>query len=327
MDIRQLRYFAAIANAGSITRAAEQLDVAQPALSQHVRQLEEELGTQLLVRSVRGVRLTDTGTRLLSHARKLLSDFQAIRDDIQQTESTPAGPTDIGIPTSLGMLLSVPLALQVRRELPKVQLRIAEGLSGHTLEWLRQGSLDLALVFGSEKVAGLAMELIATEELHLVGPRDDPRLAELASGPEGNVPLAAIDGVPLIMPGRPHGVREELEAAARGRAARLDIVLEMDALEPIKALVAEGAGYTVLSPRLARHGAVGDQLQTLPIRDPEIQRSIYLARVAERPLSIAARHVRDRLREILGTLTNGRRWRPELTREAAPRPAATGTEA
>ncbi|WP_018719782.1 LysR family transcriptional regulator [Arhodomonas aquaeolei] len=313
MDIRQLRYFAAIADAGSITRAAEQLDVAQPALSQHVRQLEEELGTQLLVRSVRGVRLTETGTRLLGHARKLLSDFQAIRDDIQDTEARPAGPTHIGIPTSLGMLLSVPLALQVRRELPEVQLRIAEGLSGHTLEWLRQGNLDLALVFGAETVSGLAMELIATEELHVVGPAGDERLSALTSGPEGNLPLSALDGLPLIMPGRPHGVREELEAAVRRRAVGLDIVLEMDALEPIKALVAEGAGYTVLSPRLARHGSVGAGLQTYPIRDPEIQRSIYLARVADRPLSIAARHVRDRLRTLLATLTEGRRWRTDLT--------------
>ncbi|MQM37533.1 hypothetical protein KBTX_01534 [wastewater metagenome] len=69
----------------------------------------------------------------------------------------------------------------------------------------------------------------------------------------------------------------------------------------------------MLSPRLARHGSVGAGLQTYPIRDPEIQRSIYLARVADRPLSIAARHVRDRLRTLLAKLTDGRRWRTDLT--------------
>ncbi|WP_435102032.1 LysR family transcriptional regulator [Arhodomonas sp. AD133] len=317
MDLRQLRYFAAIAEAGSFTRAGEQLGVAQPALSQHVRRLEEELGTRLVVRSARGISLTETGERLRVHAERLLREVEVIRDDLQRAEASPAGPVDIGIPTSLGMLLSVPVALRVRRELPKVQLRVVEGLSGHTLEWLRAGSLDLALVFGAETVPGLAMELIATEELHLVGPAGDERLHHLATPGDGPVPLPALENLPLIMPGRPHGVREELEAAARGRATPLNIVLEMDALDPIRALVAEGAGYTVLSPRLARHGPLGDRLATRPISDPEIQRSIYLARVADRPLSIAASHVRDRLRTELAGLTAGRRWREPVVTPSA----------
>ncbi|MGD8430845.1 MAG: LysR family transcriptional regulator [Ectothiorhodospiraceae bacterium] len=306
MDIRQLRYFLAIAEARSITGAAERLGVAQSALSQQLRRLEQALDTRLLVRSSRGVRLTETGERLRQHARQLVQDLDGLREEIRSAESSPSGPVSIGIPTSLGSRLSVPLALRVRRELPRVKLHVVEGLSGHTLQWLRAGTLDLALVFGAESVPGLTVELIATEELHLVGPSGDATLHDTR---EDTVPLSALGRLPLVMPARPHGVREELEAAARAAGVQLDVVLEMDALEPIKALVAEGAGYTVLSPRLAREGPLGRRLETRLLGPPPITRSIYLAREAERPLSIGARHVRDRLRAELARLTRHQRWR------------------
>lgn len=311
MDLRQLRYFIGILEHGSLTRAAEALHVAQPALSQNLKRLEEDLGSRLVLRTSRGVVPTETGARLAERARALLAQADALRQDIRGAESAPAGPVTIGIPTSLGALLSVPLALAVRRKHPQIRLRVVEGLSGHTVEWLRAGEVDVALVFGVSQMPGLTTRLVATEDLHLVAPANDPLLARLRDERgDGAVPFAALSGLPLVLPGRPHGVREEVEAVARRRGARLDVVLEMDALDNIKALVAAGAGYTVLSERIARSGVGHTTLDTAPIAEPAITRTIHLAHMADRPLTIAARTAFDLLAGQLEALTDNGRWRP-----------------
>lgn len=310
MDLRQLRYFVGIADHGSLTRAAEALRVAQPALSQHLRKLEDELGSELVLRTPRGVVPTETGERLLERARLLLRQVDALREEIRGVETMPSGPVTIGIPTSLGPVLSVPLALAVRQEYPEIRLRVIEGLSGHTLEWLRAGQVDLALVFGAEDIPGLTVQVVATEDLHLVAPQYDRQLARLREQTGGDhVRFSGLQDLPLILPGRPHGVREEVEATARSMGVPLDVVIEMDALDHIKALVSAGAGYTVLSERIARSGMHGARLETAPIRYPSITRTIHLAHSAERPLTIAARTVRDMTLRKLETVTVNGRWR------------------
>ncbi|OXS13852.1 hypothetical protein CGX12_17435 [Zobellella denitrificans] len=186
-------------------------------------------------------------------------------------EASPSGPVVVGIPTSLGPLLSVPLALQVRQRLPEVQLRLTEGLSGHMQEWLQDDKLDLGLLFDCEGHPGLA-ELLA---------------------------------LPLILPGRPHRLREELESAALLLHHPLRVVLEMDALDQIKALVEAGAGYSVLSRRVAD---APRPLPSLPITEPEIERRIYLAHARHKPLSVAARAVRTLLLALIGESRDNGDW-------------------
>ncbi|MBP2299265.1 LysR family transcriptional regulator [Azospirillum picis] len=304
MDLRQLRYFLGIVEQGSISRAAEALHVAQPALSLHLKRLEEDFGCQLLLRTARGVVPTESGRRLAQRAAALVQAVDGLRDEVRAVEAVPAGPATVGIPTSLGPVLTVPLALAVRRAHPQIQLRVVEGLSGHMLEWMLSGQLDLALVFGTRNMAGLETEPVAREKLHLVGPADDPLLRDRAA-----IPFAEALALPLILPGRPHGVREEVEHAALLARGAVNVVMEIDALEQIKALVAEGCGYTVLSERVARYGTVAGRLAGLPIADPQIDRSIMLAHAAARPMTVAARAAHGILRGILAELTVDGGWR------------------
>lgn len=303
MDLRRLRYFLAVAEEGSFRRAAQRLNVAQPALSHHVRALEDELGVPLLLRGPRGVAVTDHGEELRQHARRWLHEMEGVRAALRGAEAEPAGPVTVGIPTSLGMALSVPLALEVRRRLPKVRLRVVEGLSGHTLEWLRGGAVDLALVFNAEGVPGLVLRPVASERLHLVAPAGDALLRDRKA-----IPFETAAELPLILPGRPHGLREELEAVAARARRPLNIALEMDALEHIKALVRRGAGYTVLSRRVAAPEIAAGHLAALPLA-PEIRRSVTLAHAADRPLTAAARRVHALLSDQLDGMTAGGRWR------------------
>lgn len=312
MDLRQLRYFIGIVDSGSLTRAARELRVAQPALSQHLKRLEEDLGLPLLLRTRRGIVPTEAGERLYERGKALVAQMDDLSRELRQGEAVPRGPVSVGIPTSLGAVLSVPLALAVRRDYPEIRLRVVEGLSGHTLEWLRAGQLDMALVFG-EGLPGMAMRLVAREDLRLVAAKGDSRLAEVIAGrADGSVPFRALAGLPLILPGRPHGVREEVEDMARAQGTALDVVLEMDALEHIKALVAAGAGYTVLSERVAMGGEV-EGLECRPIVDPAITRTIHLAHVADRPLSNPARAVYGMISASLSRLTQGGRWRADAS--------------
>ncbi|PWC34075.1 LysR substrate-binding domain-containing protein [Azospirillum sp. TSO35-2] len=304
MDLRQLRYFLGIVEHGSISRAADALRVAQPALSLHLKRLEEDFGCQLVLRTARGVVPTESGRRLAQRAVSLVEAMDSLRDEVRAVESVPAGPATVGIPTSLGPVLTVPLALAVRRAHPHIRLRVVEGLSGHMLEWVLSGQVDLALVFGAKDMGGLETELVAREKLHLVGPVDDPLLRG-----RNAIPFAEVLALPLILPGRPHGVREEVEHAALLARGSVGVAMEIDALEQIKALVAEGCGYTVLSERVARYGAAADRLTGLPIADPQIDRTILLAHAAGRPMTVAARAAHGILRDILAGLTVDGGWR------------------
>lgn len=303
MDLRQLRYFLGIVEHGSLTRAAEALHVAQPALSLHLRRLEEEFGCPLVHRTARGVVPTESGHRLAIRAASLVEQMAGLRDEIRGLEAAPSGSTVIGIPTSLGPVLTVPLALEVRRRFPSVRLRVVEGLSGHMLEWVLSGQVDMALVFGTEHPPGLATRFVARERLGLVAAKG----AAIAAGRD-SIDLATVLGLPLILPGLPHGVRAEVERAAHALRSSLDVVMEIDALDQIKALVAEEAGYTILSERYARFGPEAQNLVCIPIVAPEIERTISLAHASDRPLSIAAKAVQAIALDHLGRLTRNGRW-------------------
>lgn len=310
MDLRQIRYFVGIVECGSLTRAAQEMNVAQPALSQHLKRLEEDLGQPLLLRTRRGVVPTEAGRILYERGRSLLGQMEVLREDLLTAQAEPRGQCSVGIPTSLGAVLSVPLAAAIRHAFPQIRLRVVEGLSGHMAEWLRAGRLDLALIFG-DSLSGLACRMVATEDLRLVMAGNDPRRPALLRGQaDGAVAFHQVAELPLILPGRPHGVREEVEVAARQCGVTLDVVLEMDALESIRALVAAGLGYTVLSGRVA-HGGGNWGLVSVPIQTPAITRTIQLAHVAERPLSNAALAVERTLLAQLAKLVDGKTWRDE----------------
>lgn len=146
MDIRQLRYFIAIAEEGSLSAAAQRLGVAQPALSQHVIALEGRLDVRLLERSSRGVTLTEPGAVLLAHARGVLAAVEATVEAVRQAGAEPQGEVAFGLPSSIASVLSVPLAETVRLELPKVRLRVIDAMSGFIQGWLEDQSIDLGML-------------------------------------------------------------------------------------------------------------------------------------------------------------------------------------
>lgn len=308
MNLRQLKYFAAIAEEGSLSAASQRLNVAQPSLSQQIRKLEDSLGLELLVRSSRGVILTEAGEVLLKQAEQILALVTQTEDDLRQMSTEPVGEVSFGLPSSVSMVLSVPLAETVRMQLPKVKLRAVEAMSGFIQNLLIDQSIDLAMLYDVSAVRHLVCRPLMTEELSFFSAPDAWPFPSPAGQP---VRLADLAGVELILPSKSHGLRALIERFARANRVDLDVVLEMDALTQIKSLVSRGSGYTILAPAAAFDGVQRGELVRAPITEPTISRTVYLVRNPTRPQTRAAQAIEEVTIEVIADLVRRGIWHAE----------------
>ena len=168
MNLTQLRYFVRVAEMGSFSKAAIELDVAQPALSRQVRLLETDLRVTLLQRTGRGVLLTEAGKRLYDHAVSILQLVAHAREDISANRDEATGRIVIGLPPSMGRMLTLPLVDAFKQHLPRARLAIVEGLSAHIVEWISTGRVDLGLIHNPDANPAIETIHVLDEPLCLV---------------------------------------------------------------------------------------------------------------------------------------------------------------
>jgi len=289
MDLRQLRTFIHVAELGSFSKAAERLHIAQPALSRQIRMLEAELEAPLLVRHGRGVRLTDAGSLFLDRAAAILRQVEQARADVAAEAGEVSGEVSIGLPPSVGFVLTGPLVADFRSTFPKVKLRIVEGVGGFVHEWMMGGRLDMGVLYHPGSPRNLETAPLWSEDLHLIGP------ASAKLSPSKPVPLATLAGHPLILPSVGNGLRGLLERHAARHDFALRIEIEADAMRIQKDLTARDLGYTVLPFAAVRPEVEAGHLSAAPITDPAIPRQVIRAFPADRPVSRATRLLGDRL--------------------------------
>ncbi|MFC3124362.1 LysR substrate-binding domain-containing protein [Pseudoroseomonas globiformis] len=296
MDVRQLRYFLGVAEAGSFSAASVRLGIVQPALSQQVARLEADLGVALMVRNSRGIALTSAGEVLRDRATILLRDLQSTREAVLTEAGGPVkGSVTVGLPTTVAMALTLPFLRSMRERHPQIALHLAETQSGHLLEWLHQGKMDIAILFDTNgpQARGLEIEPLVTEELHLVSSSGhDP-------GGNGDCPLSRALTLPVLLPSREHGFRRLLDAQAAQLGSTWNVVAEVDALPHLKSAVAAGLAHTVL-PRsaLIREIETG-LLHSRRICEPVLQRTAVLAVPSGKPSNAAARAVHTLMVELV----------------------------
>ena len=284
MDIRQLRYFIAIVEAGSFSRAAERLHVAQPALSQHVLAMEAELGILLLHRTARGVKPTEEGLRLFDEARTILARVAGLPDHVRGREARPSGEVRFGMPGTVSEQLGVPLIEAAQDLLPEISLRITEAMSGFVLDWLREGTVDIALLFDVTDTKGLTRYEALTEEIVLFG------AADITGAPEGaDITLQAALRLPLVLPSPAHGLRTLIDASALSIGAHVHPRVEIDSYRQIKHLVARGAAFAMLPMAAIDAEVRGGSLRAWQLQQPAVKRRVALAYRTDRPLSRASR--------------------------------------
>jgi LysR family nitrogen assimilation transcriptional regulator len=291
VDLLKLHYFVQVVEAGSFSRAAAQIGLAQPSLSRHLAQLESDLGQRLLQRTGRGVAPTEAGLALLAHAKTLLEQAEVARNELRSMQLSPRGRVLVGLPPRLAPLLAVPLVEGFRERFPRALITIAEGMSHSLQEGLTAGRLDVAVLFDPHHSARLDLELLLREPLLLIGPQQAPELpAKLA--------LRELSDYPLVLPSVPNAIRNLVEAKVRPLGIELKVVAEVGAVQTALALVARGLGYSVLPQSSLRAGGgqhVG--LRSARITHPEIRNRLVLAVPHARP---ATRLVRETIELIRG---------------------------
>ncbi len=306
MDLRQLNTFLQVAELGSLSRAADRLRIAQPALSRQMRLLEAELKVPLFDRHGRGMALTPAGEKLRARAGSILRQLEEARADLAEEAGTVRGRVVFGMPTTLVDILGTRLVERFLSLHPEVELRAIPAFSGYLLDWLHAGEVDIAVLYGSEAQASTRLSPLLVENLCLVTPPGE------APAPDHAVPFTALGARRLILPGPQHGLRRLLERAARRQGMKLAVAVEADALQMLKGLVGRGLGSTVL-PLAAVHEEVREgRLGAAPIAAPTLSRQLAVALPMGRPASRAVRRFEEVLRAEVAAMVRGGIWEGRL---------------
>lgn len=302
MDLRQLRTFREIAEAGSLSRAADRLRIAQPALSRQVRLLEAEAGLALFTRHGRGMDLTEAGRELLARVAGPMRQIERAVVEVRALAGTVAGQVALGMMPTVAAVLAGPLTRRVAERHPEVSLRVVEGYTGHLIEWLQRGATDATLLYGPATDLHLPVEPLFVEGLVLAGPPGS------GLAPAVPVTLAAAARRPLVLPSRPHGLRAIVETAAGRAKVALNLRHEADSFPVLKDLVECGLGFAILPRSAIRREEAEGRLLVAPIHRPAIRRQVVLARPPDRAPGRAARAVLDLLVEEVAARAGADAW-------------------
>lgn len=297
MTLTQLRYFLATIQAGSISKAASQVRVAQPALSQQIGMLEAEFGQTLFLRHARGVTLTEAGRRLRERAIEILRQVQLTRDELAVDAGSPVGSVALGMATAVNMAFSVEVLTRARAQYPRIRLQLVESMSGFLREWTERGRIDLAVIYEAPPSPELYLEVLGSEDLFLITAPGEARLL----GEE--VAFRQLADLPLVLPGLAHGLRILVDRKAAEAGFALQVLYEVDSTYTIKRLVAQGEGCSILSGHAVRDELALGTLAAIRIGAPGIPRSIQLVMSGGRRTDPSVAAIREIVRSVVKSAT------------------------
>jgi DNA-binding transcriptional LysR family regulator len=289
MDTRRLRYFVQIVDSGSITRAAALSGVAQPALSQQLAVLENELKVKLLDRSVSGVAPTPAGRILYARAQAILRQFDDLAEAVHREVMPLSGTVSVGMPPTMLSRFGLPLIEKVCTQHPEMRLQIREEGSLLLQELLSGGKIELSI--SAARPEGVVIgEEILTEDIMLMYPpsmslADDATLADLAA-------------LPWVVPRRPNAIRTLIDAAFASKNLAVNVVVEIDSLYSAMETVRRGVGVGAMTLSAMKDDLEAGTLRARPIGAAPLVRSMYLAHRRQPALTAAAQFVPGILRDI-----------------------------
>jgi len=281
MGLHQLRYFCAIAETGSFSRAAQQAHVSQPSLSQQILKLEDELGTRLFDRLGRSVKLTELGRTFLPRARSVLRDLESARNDLVERKAAIIGLISVGVIPTIGPYLLPSLLTTFSRKWPKARVTVIEEITPVLLEKLRAGAVDIAIAALPVQVRNQEFEsfLLMTEKMFAVLPKRH----ELAGRRE--VALGELQGEPFLLLRDGHCFRETAVEACKRAKLCPQIVFESGQFSSILSMVSAGLGVSVV-PAMAVEKRPGCRF--IPLLDARAERTIGAVTLKGRSLTRAS---------------------------------------
>ena len=278
MDLDQLRYFCHVAKLRSFTVASQRLNVAQSALSRQVKALEQELGVQLLNRSTHSVVPTEAGLRLLEMSDYLLRYADQIPDSIRETAAEPAGSVALGLLPAVAYIVTPPMLMRLRKDMPRVSVMVSEGLGIFLRERLLLGQVDLAVMTAGRLVKGLTETPVIDEEMVLTG---SPRQLERFSEP---IKLGKLADVPMLTT---QGFKDVILKTARPAGVSLRFDMEQNSLLALKVMLEQGVGVSMLPYTVVHDEWLSGRLAIRRVCEPQVMRQLAIVKPEYRPISRA----------------------------------------
>ena len=311
LDSRQLRYFAAVVEHGSLAGASASLRVAASALSHHLGQMEAALGLQLFDRKPRGMEPTAAGQRLYDHARVILRTMDAAEADVREAGGDIAGHVSVGMAYSAVKAIGVDLARRILNDYPRVQLALSESLSGATLAHLLAADVDMALVFNPPSDATLRSIPVLEERMVCVG------LPEVIGDTEDPISFADLLNLPIILLRQGISARAIMDDVTLLKKIESRARLQMNSVQAIGGSVVAGLGC-VIGTRLFMHDQLESGLvRARPIVEPELSRTLYLCELTTRTPTYAREAVKTMLLELIAGAVRSGLWEARLIADDA----------
>ncbi len=301
MDLKQLRALVTIAETGNVTKAAELLNIVQPAVSRQLKLLEEDVGTPLFDRESHGMKLNEAGITLVEYARRILHEVDKAKAEIRPSQNSVSGIVTVGLLPSTCDLLSSALISAIKKDYPEIRIRISTGYAGHLQDWLSNGEIDAALLYDTKPSPAIQIQPLLEERLWVIG-LPDSGLKKKKLG------IGDLVDKPFILPSQPHGLRSLVDHACKLLKIDLNVTAETNSLNVQKSLVLGGNGVTILpsiavADELARQELVGS-----PLQDEVLTRKIVLATPTTRRITPAARCVTTELTKCMKDKVNAGSW-------------------
>ncbi|SBW11356.1 putative Helix-turn-helix transcriptional regulator, LysR family [uncultured Alphaproteobacteria bacterium] len=273
MDLKRLRYFCAIVEHGQISRAAKALNIAQPPLSQRLKELEEEFGVQLIRRDNHGCEVTEAGRRLYERARIVLSEIDEISGEIGQAAARSATVV-VGVSSTCASFLRAPLR-QLAESRPDIRLRVLLGDSTWLESMVRQRGVDFALMQAPEDENGLFLQPLPIGRFVVLVPR-----AAVDPAWDDRLRLEAIASFPLLLLRRFSGTGsyERLIRTFRARGLSPDIVMDCSDVRVLRDACAAGARAITILPETEMREYVSHDIAVFRLDEPEIVFHPFVAR-------------------------------------------------
>ena len=267
MELRSIKYFIGVAELGSISRAAEELGVVQPALTRHIKQLEEELGVTLLNRLPRGVQLTAAGREFLEYCQRITDEVSRAKHEMTTLGSKPKGSLVFGASPTLGQVLMPAIIEQCLLEFPGIFLRVIEARSIRLHELLLTGAIDMAILTNPVGSHRLNLQPLVSEPLCVVG----------KSGwcpKENRIEPSKLADIALVLT---PGMRALAGGESQGKKVRLNVIAEIESIETIRCIVKMGKALTIVPASAFQEDIANESLQANRINMADRQRDLVLA--------------------------------------------------
>lgn len=287
MELRQFRYFLSIVDCGSLSRASQQLYIAQSALSKQIADLEDELGVQLLHRNRSGVVPTEAGKTFYDHAQSVLRLVNGTKAAVQTSAATVTGSLVVALPQSMSTMMAVPLMRAAKARYPGVTLHLNEELTGNMVEQMVRGVVDIALFTSAPLPEEFEFTPLLEEDFYLLHAADDEH-----APPPGDVSIEQALARPLVFPSHAHShsTRSIIENAlqAVGLTA-MAVGAEVNSVGVLKSVVEAGIGPTIMPLGVAQREIADGRLVAHRIAFAGLNRTVGVCVSAQVPATNARR--------------------------------------